>query len=426
MLNRIERKNVPRPLGLLVRLWHSYWLLPALMICATIALFALLRWLDAAGAARWLRDGNVVLTDSGTTMADGAQVAVGVTSAIATLYVSITLLVLTIAAGNLGVRLIDRWIARPFIRFTLGFFLAALALSLAFLLTVDDSATPDALPHGPSLFLAAVLLVELVWLALALQDLGRAVFVDTAIGRIRDDSTARPAPDFARVSNEDWEGSHIFGARWQGYVRTTDIDRLSRIAHECDTEFRLLKSAGDHVLPGEPLLQSRQPMSPAIQDRLAKAFLVCETRGDEEGLSYRVRLLVEIAARALSPAINDIYTARACVDALVEIMLHHKDRVTEPGKLLQEIDRVACPTASFQRLFDTPLDALRQAAAKYPSIAIRLIERMGTAAALSQDDRFAAHVESHARRMRDHGIDQAELDADAEDIARAYSTGFGA
>ena len=424
MLNPIERKNLPRPLGLLIQLWHSYWLLPALMIGGALMLFALLRWLDAAGAAAWLVDQDLILTESGTTMADGAQVAVGVASAIATLYVSITLLVLTIAAGNLGVRLIDRWIARPFIRFTLGFFLAVLALCLVFLLAVDETATAEALPHAPALLLAGLLAVELVWLALALEDLGRAVFVDTAIGRIRDDAIASPPPDFARLLEEDWGDRHLFGARWQGYVRTTDIERLSTIAQAMDTEFRLLRSAGDHVLPGEPLLQSKRPIPPEFEERLAKAFLVCSTRGDDEGLSYRVRLLVEIAARALSPAVNDIYTARACIDALVEIMLHHRSRITDPGQLLQEVERVACPTASFERLFDAPLAALRQAAAKYPSIIIRSIERMGAATAVAQDKRFAVHLEKLAVKMRDHGMQQAELQSDADDIARAFASAF--
>ena len=425
MLQRIERKNLPRPLGLLVRLWHSYWAMPALLIGAAMLAFAVMRWADFAGLAPWLDARNLVLTTSGTTMADGAQVAVGVASAIATLYVSITLLVLTIAAGNLGVRLIDRWIARTFIRFTLGFFLAVLALSLAFLLAVDETAPSEQLPQAPALLLAFLILVELVWLALALQDLGRAVFVDTAIARIRDDALAHPVPDFDHILAEDWPSPHAFRARWQGYIRITDIDRMSRIAGQAGAEFRLLKSAGDHVLPGEVLLHSNLPIPVAIADELANAFLVCATRSDEEGLPYRVRLLVEIAARALSPAINDFYTARACVDALAEIMLHHRSRIVAPGQLLREVDRVACPTASFAAMFDTPMAALRQAAADYPSIVIRLIERMGAAAALAEDDAFANKLRDYAAAIRDHGVARAQQQGDAEDMRRAFAAAFG-
>ncbi|MEN3971908.1 DUF2254 family protein [Sphingomicrobium sp. XHP0235] len=412
-------------MGLFLRLWNSYWLLPALMIAGALLLFALLRWIDGAGAADWLDMRNLVLTKSGTTMADGAQVAVGVASAIATLYVSITLLVLTIAAGNLGVRLIDRWIERPFIRFTLAFFLTVLAFSLVFLLAVDETASAEALPHLPALVLAAMLLVEIVWLALALQDLGKAVFVDTAIARIRDDVIEHRPPDFERVLLEDWPQPHAFGARWQGYIETTDIHLLSKLATRFDTEFRLLRSAGDHVLPGEALLHARRPLSQDEEDAVAKAFAVRATRSDQEGLSYRIRLLVEIAARALSPAVNDFYTARACCDALAEIMLHQKDRLVEPGQMLREVDRVACPTASFERLFDAPLAALRQAAAAYPAIVIRMIERMGVAARLGEDARLTTHLARYAAALRDHGVKRAEMEADAEDMARAYREAFG-
>ncbi|WP_265564156.1 DUF2254 family protein [Sphingomicrobium arenosum] len=420
-----EPKNLGGLVASVVRAWKSFWALPALIILVAIGVMFALTAVDGSGWSRWLWAQGVVLVETSDGYREAVSVMTGVNVAFTTLYFSITLLVLTLAASNLGVRLIDRWIARTFVRATLGLLLAATAASLLLLMLFDGEGDGASLPHASLLFLSLLMLVELVWLAVALNDLGRAIFVDTAIGKIGRDSCAVGNGALRAVLAPDWPRATPIRSVRDAYIVTTDIERLSRLAARWDSEFRIDRAAGDRVMDGEPILFSREPLSQEQTDEVRDCFTFAATRSDQEGLSYRIRLLVEIAARALSPAVNDFYTARACVDELATIMLHHRERLTPPGHILMEVERVYCPTASFDRLFDKPVAALRQGAAPYPAIVIRLIERLGVASRCADSADFTGRLREYAAAARQHGLDRAETDIDREDIERAFATAFG-
>ena len=89
-----------------------------------------------------------------------------------------------------------------------------------------------------------------------------------------------------------------------------------------------------------------------------------------------------------------------------------------------EVDRIICPTASFDRLFNQPLAALRQAAAAYPSISIRIVERLGVAAASVGDAGFTAHLRSYAREVVEHASQLMAIDKDRGDLGAAFERAF--
>ncbi len=408
----------------MARAWKSFWALPALMIVAALAVLALAIMADRAGLSEWLFARDLHLVETGDGFRETVGTIAALNGAFVTLYFSITLLVLTIAASNLGVRLIDRWIARPFVRATLGLLLAATASSLLLLMVGDLEGEGASLLHGSLILIALLMLVELVWLAVALHDLGRAIFVDTAIAAIEQDG-CRDAEDHVRaVAAPLWQAEQPVLALRSGYVLSVDIESIAKLAKDDRNAFRLVRAAGDHVLPGEPLAFAREPLTPDEIEKVCRAFTTGPTRADQEGLSYRARLLVEMAARALSPAVNDFYTARACVDALVVLMLRHRARLTSDGELLEDRPGIYCPAATFERIFARPVDALRQAAAPYPAIAIRFIERTAAAAALSADPAFHARMRHFSAQMRAHAVERAEFGDDRNDIDNSFRAAF--
>ncbi|MCJ8190536.1 DUF2254 family protein [Sphingomicrobium aestuariivivum] len=420
-----EPDAISRTLAPLARLWRSYWIVPALLMLLILGITIGLRWADALGLSGWLHDHGLSLVRDGDAMTDWATAITGANAAIATLYVSITLIVLTLAAGNLGVRLIDRWTGRAFIRATLGIFLGALAASAFFLASLDADAPPATLPHASFGFIAILFLFSLAWLAGALNDLADAVFVDRTIARIAKDVIAKPPPDFERILAPDWPDATPVRAPGDGYIVTCDIARLSEIARDCGTFIRLDRSSGDHLIEGQAYVVVRDAVDEDCIEAIHRCLTLGQTRSDQNGIAYRIRLLVEIAARALSPGINDFYTARCVVDALASIMLHQRGRLTREGQLLVEVPQVICPTASFAAIFDAPVKALRQSAAAYPAITVRAIERFGSAAAIADDTDFTAVMRAYAADIAAHGSARAETESDCDDIAAALATAFG-
>lgn len=107
-----------------------------------------------------------------------------------------------------------------------------------------------------------------------------------------------------------WPPGVSIRARTSGYIQLIDYGTLDRIAREAECRIVIKRRTGDFVQPSVPLLQviDRTP-----DDDLTEALLDCYSWGGmrtaEQDLEFLVDELVEIALRALSPGINDPFTA---------------------------------------------------------------------------------------------------------------------
>ncbi|HCH93912.1 MAG TPA: hypothetical protein DFK13_03440, partial [Erythrobacter sp.] len=98
------------------RLVANYWSLPLIAVFGAPLLGVAVLWTDRAFAGEWLFERGVTLLVAGDAAQDLAIAIVGVNAALLTLYWSVTLIVLTLATANLGVRLVDRWLDKVLTR----------------------------------------------------------------------------------------------------------------------------------------------------------------------------------------------------------------------------------------------------------------------------------------------------------------------
>ena len=193
---------------------------------------------------------------------------------------------------------------------------------------------------------------------------------------------------------------------------------------------RICVAPGQHVLKGEPLAQfeRRLPSAGAVK----KALPIGPFRSDRQGSVFQIRLIVEIAARALSPAVNDFYTALAAADALAEIILRHRESWVDPEQIAVSADhpRFELPGQDFHGLFGDPLNAFRQAAADYPAVSIRMIDNYGRVMRCVSEaggsPRLASYLADCARALRDHAEDRAQAERDREEIRNAFARAVSA
>jgi hypothetical protein len=106
--------------------------------------------------------------------------------------------------------------------------------------------------------------------------------------------------------------------------------------------------------------------------------------------------MVEIAVRALSPAVSDTFTALTCIDWLSDGLCNLSARW---GPHLVHLDpqgyiRVIAAQASYGRLVSRAHDKIRQAAEGMPAIMIRQLDGLGRVMTHTQsDDQRAALME---------------------------------
>ena len=184
-------------------------------------------------------------------------------------------------------------------------------------------------------------------------------------------------------------------------------------------------------MEGEPLLLVEHEVS-SSSDALLAAIPVGDFRSDGQGAVFRIRLLVEIAARALSPATNDFYTAIACADRLAYALLHHRESWVDEAAMPCAIDdpAIELPGEDLRGLFEDPLNAFRQSACRYPSVSIPMIDNYArVAAAISAENRsgeLAAFLRAMAHELAEHAAGSAQFDRDKQGIRAAFAKGFAA
>ena len=414
------------PGWILHRLLANYWMLA---VCAVVAAFPFgigMLWVDQAGATQWLLDRDLAPVATADTAKDFAGVAAGINAAFISLYFSITLIVLSMAAGNLGVRLIDRWLERTLVRVSLGGLSFTLIISLIAMLAIDAEAPIE---DVPLLTLGALLLLQAVniaMLAVSLHALGRTMFVDSSIDRLAQDARARSLDLVGEPSDELAFATCVTAPR-EGYVEDVDNEALIKLFRDRDCRVVVHVAPGQHVVEGEPMISAT---SEADEKEVCRHIPIGPYRSDNQGVVFRIRLLVEIAARALSPAINDFYTAITCADKLAAVIESQTGTWidTDHRPVLKKARWLVLEGQDFRGLFENPLNAFRQAACQYPSVAIRMIDNYARIASRQRTndapEGLVDFLEELAQNLCGHAMSVAQFDQDAKAINEAFTKGF--
>ena len=322
---------------------------------------------------------------------------------------------------HLGVRLVDRWLGRRLVRVSIGGLSFSLVFAVLTLAAIDSEAALAQTPLVTVALTIALLGVNVAMLAVALHDLGRTMFVDKAINSLAFDASVSA---FEVTGREAFSGdfAQSITAPRDGYVEGIDLAYLARQLADHAGAIRICVAPGQHVLAGEPLAKLERAV--AREDEVLKSIPVGPFRSDSQGSVFQIRLLVEIAARALSAAVNDFYTALAAADALAEIMVRHADNWVGEERMPVSRNHPAfeLPGQDFAGLFDDPLNAFRQAAADYPSVSIRMISNYGRIVALCGEEAgLARFLREKARALCEHAAARAQVGRDRDDIEGAFT-----
>lgn len=400
------------------KLWSNFWALPCAMILGTALATSLLLALDARGGSLWMEQAGWPFAVGGKTALELASGLVTIHSAFATLYFSITLLVLTLAAGKVGVRLIDRWISDRTIRVTLGLLMSLLAASLILLFSVESEGPPSHVPRVTLTVLTTATILALGWMTKALHHLGRTVHIDTSIAELgRDAGASLSRNRHLGPPGIDMDTGIAILACETGYVDEIDDRALLREARDKGAFVRLTHVTGDFMMAGEPI---GTLVGCRSSDWVNRHIVCARYRNDTKGPAFESNLLVEVAARALSPGINDLYTALACCDRLASILAEAITAHQMPQWLADEggTPRLDLPRERVTAFMDGPLKALRQAAASYPSVVIHMIELIGRLPSPgTMDEDLRRFLLGHAEALAEHASARAEVECDRDDIA---------
>ena len=188
-----------------------------------------------------------------------------------------------------------------------------------------------------------------------------------------------------------------------GYVRFIDIDRLVFLAKSYGVVVRVVRRVGHFVPAGVPLLMvsKGERLSPARCAELRGAFDLGPTRTLQQDVEFGILQIVDIALRAISPAVNDPSTAINCVDQLSRILIRFASR-EEPESLRYDppgLLRVGIPWPGFDRLVDAAFEQIRLYARADVAVSLRMLRALGDVARTIPDPAARPMLAERGRRI---------------------------
>jgi len=186
-----------------------------------------------------------------------------------------------------------------------------------------------------------------------------------------------PLPDDDAILRQAETGATVPSME-SGYLQHVDHGALVTAAHAAHALIVLKFRPGQFVLRGEPLaaIVPTEKGGGAIEMAIHQGVHIGRHRTLTQDREFGIAQVVEIAIRALLPAVNDTFTVVASVDWLAEALLTLAERPPLEGIWYDTSGRlrVWMPAIRLERLAKLAFDQIRQASATTPAVLIRQLE----------------------------------------------------
>jgi len=366
----------------LLLLRQKLWVVPMLM-CVLALLLAyslvtaapLLASTVADRGFRWLFGGD-------------AATARGLLSSLLTghmtmtsLVISMTFVILPLAANQLGPRLVTNFLADRWLQVALGLFIGTILYLLVVLGSLDEARGSTGVPRL-AVTVGGILTVLCLFALL--------FYVDKVARWIIADNIVEEVSEHLRTNIDEMlpEGRGTVGCDHRtialgksGYIQTIDYEVLVSVAHRNGAVLQVNVRAGHFVLAhgDHVVIHAGPPLAEAEVEAIRAAFVIGAERSPAQDLEYHVRQLVEIGLRALSTGINDPFTAIAVIRHLGAALEEVFRRSGQPAELRDESGavRVVADRSDIDGLTDAAFDAIRHADGSTPAVLISIADVLG-------------------------------------------------
>lgn len=333
---------------------------------------------------------------------------------------SITVVALSITTSQLGPRLLRNFLKDSITQVTLGLCVGTATYCLLLLRRIDEFDGTVFVPRL-SLTLATLLavgtLIAIIFFIHRITHSIQASNVVSDVARDIDDAIDRLYPEpigsdgdqeerpeespmkLRDLAMGDGPGTIVLSAR-EGYLQAVDAEGLMTCATQNDWVIQLLVTPGDFIYEGTPLavVVNEKEVEERLQARLQQSFLVGNLRTPRQDIICAINELVEVALRALSPGINDPFTAIACLDRLTGSLRRlalRKPPVSERNDEAGDL-RVLVKHQTFADAVDAALHPIRRHANDSTMVKLHLFVGIESLADVAKTNSHLDILKTHA------------------------------
>lgn len=353
----------------------SGWSIPFTYSAVIVAVGSILPRLEHRFLPRW--DSTISVNS-----------AIAITSSIASGMIALTGIVFSLvfvmvqfSATAYSPRLVI-WVARnPVMSHALGMFTATFLYALVFLAWIDREAS-GTVPLISALLVFGLLLGSIAMFIALIDRVGMLqinrmlIFTGDQGRKAIQELFVGSAPPAVKLPEFD-PAKAVQTLRYTGrpqVIQRIDLPELVRLARESGAVIDVAAAVGNTLLDGATLLRVYGARQSLDEAELTQAFAVGDERTFEQDAKYALRLVVDIAIKALSPAINDPTTAVQALDQIEDLLLRlgrcnlDIDAVCDDAGQL----RVVVPFPDWEDFLRLGLDEVRF----YGSTSVQVMRRM--------------------------------------------------
>ncbi|MFG3259892.1 DUF2254 domain-containing protein [Streptomyces sp. NPDC048172] len=340
---------------------------------------------------------------------------------------SISLVALQMVSSQWSQRVLRLYVRSRVTKGTFAAFLATFVFSLLVQLQYPESSDPQRVQSVPFVTIAVAFLLVILSLGLfigyvnATMSLMRVSHVVDRISRDARRLLVLPARPYVIERVGERTATVVHRGR-AGVLRDVHVARLVRVASAQGVVVHLLPRIGDFLVPGTPVIAVYGEWRRPGKRRWAEwAFDTALSTGVErtfhQDLGFGLRQLVDIALRALSPAVNDPTTAVQCLDRVQQFLAEAADK---PLGLLLHTDRAGAPRLvqdlpRWEDLVKLGFTEIRSVATRQPQVTRRLRAALEDLVELAPEERRAPLLRQ--RELLEHAMERDVPDVDEREFA---------
>ncbi len=372
----------------------SLWYVPGLFVLgaftASKITVAIDHRLGATEARSWL-----LHADTGAAVSLTSTVAAAMLTFLGVVFSS-TLIAVQLAGGQYSPRVVRVFVRSRLTHLTLAIFLATFVFALNALVeirTAGNRFVPEVTVAIVYLLVFATLLAFITFLHgfVRLLRVQYLLLILTTSGRDALDDSYPPATAYVEAQRANVAGLEPVTVRNRGRVgvlQSVDWCRLAELARTRNAEIVLTVEVGEYIGASTALAQTRCTEAPITDEDITSAFLLGGERTTVQDPSFVFRQLVDVAIRALSPAVNDPTTAVQALDRITDLLAGIATRPDPTGWLIdtERTARVMVPTPDFTRLALLGYVEIIRYGADSPQVVRRLLACFNTLDAIVAAD----------------------------------------
>ena len=409
----------------------SYWFVPLAMAVLAFLFAHLMRLIDAWIPDATLSDSLLIYTGSATEARSSLLAMAGSILTTAGVVYSLLTVPLSVAVSQFGSRLLRLYLRDRTIQLVLGMFVGTFVYLVAVAVAIPP---PAQIPDSPQvattvgLFLTFICFGSLILLihhvSTSLQAPNVAAAAGAELQRVIHTASTRVEhlPERDRLTERDIlptllkQDGYAICSDKQGYIQAIDPDVVFSLAARHDLVIRLLRKPGHFVRNGEVIAQvyPQQHVDDAVVEQIRDAYAVGNLRTPAQDIEYGTNQLVEVAVRAMSPAINDPFTAITCLE-YIGAGLGEYVRTVHPHPYFYDDAshlRAIIEPVSFAELLDAGFNLIRRASRENPDVLLAIVGALENISQHCMTPEQRGHVLRHTQLVEQESEVSSAIDWD--------------